>query len=174
MRCLNCGVDLGEGYTRCPLCGSKASDEEPVLKGFVNAEYPQYDESTAYKKTKFKCSFPLKYLLRGVLILCTFFGIAALFGFEKLWTIGVPVSFVLTAAVYFFNGLLEKGRLLHSAVASLATLASAGVFTLVSLIAKCGVSGMVDSLLVCLAFFLLLWAIRPKRVKEQMKALFVL
>ena len=66
MRCLNCGVDLGEGYTRCPLCGEKASDEEPVLKGFVTAEYPLYDESAAYKKAKFKCSFPLKYLLREV------------------------------------------------------------------------------------------------------------
>ena len=174
MRCNDCGVDLGEGYTRCPLCGAKASEEAPVLKGFKTAEYPQYDESAAYKKPKFKCAFPLKYLLRFVLVLCVLFGIAALFGFEKLWTIGVPVSLAVTSAVYFINGLFEKGRLLHSAVASLATLFSAGVFMLVSLIAKCGVSSMADSLLLCLAFFLLLWAIKPKRVKEQMKALFVL
>lgn len=174
MRCPDCNVDLGEEYTRCPLCGAKASEEAPVLKGFKTAEYPQYDESAAYKKPKFKCAFPLKYLLRFVLVLCVLFGIAALFGFEKLWTIGVPVSLALTAAVYFANGLFEKGRLLHSAVALLATLACAGVFTLNALIAKSGVSGMADCFLVCLAFFLLLWAIKPKRVKEQLKALFVL
>lgn len=174
MRCPDCNVDLGEEYTRCPLCSGKATDEKPVLSGFVTAEYPEYDESTAFKKARFKCSFPLKYLLRAVLVLCAGFAVAALFGVEKLWTIGVPVSLALTAAVYFANGLFEKGKLLHSAVALLATLASAGVFTLIALIAKSGVSGMADSLLVCLAFFLLLWAIKPKRVKEQFKALFVL
>lgn len=174
MRCPDCNIDLGEQYTRCPLCGAKPTDEDPVLKGFVTARYPAYDKSAAYKKTKFKCSFPLKYLLRVVLVLCAGFAVSAPFGLEKLFSVGVPVLLALTAAVYFISGLLEKGRLLHSGVASLATLLSALAFTLVSLIAGCGVFPMFLSLLGCLALFLLLWAIRKKRMTEQLKALFVL
>lgn len=174
MRCLKCGVDLGEEYTRCPLCGEKASDEPPVLSGFKTAEYPRYDEKAAFVKPKFKCSFPMKYLLRAVLVLCVLFGVLALFGFSKFWTIGVPVAFCSTSAVYFVFGCFEKGRLLHSGVSLLSTLLSSVLFLLVSLVAKCGVKGMVDCVFLCLAFFLLLWAIKPARMKEQMKALFVL
>lgn len=39
MRCNKCNVDLGENYTRCPLCGNVASDEAPRLKGLSTAEY---------------------------------------------------------------------------------------------------------------------------------------
>lgn len=41
MRCLKCNVDLGETYTLCPLCGEKASNDEPLLKGFTVASYPK-------------------------------------------------------------------------------------------------------------------------------------
>ena len=41
MRCLKCNVDLGETYTKCPLCGEKATDTEPLLKGFTVASYPK-------------------------------------------------------------------------------------------------------------------------------------
>lgn len=174
MRCLKCGVDLGEEYTRCPLCGEKASDEPPVLSGFKTAEYPVYDEKKAFEKPKFKCAFPMKYLLRSVFGLCVLFGVLSLFGLEKLWTIGVPVSLAATSATYFVFGLFEKGRLLHSGVSLFSTLLSSVLFLLISLIAKSGVMAMVDSVLLCLAFFLLLWAIKPNRMKEQMKALFVL
>ena len=174
MRCLKCGVDLGEEYTRCPLCGEKASDVSPALSGFKTAEYPQYDEKAAFEKTKFSCSFPMKYLLRAVFLLCVIFGILSLFGFKSLWNIGVPVAFAATSAVYFIFAFFEKGRLLHSGVALLAVLACSVLFLIIALIAKSGVTAMIDSVFLCLAFFLLLWAIKPKRMKEQMKALFVL
>lgn len=175
MRCKNCGVDLGEEYTLCPLCGEKAVDEPPVLEGFKTAEYLKYRENAEFEKSKFKPDYPLKYVLRAVLVLCCSFGVAVLFGApEKLWTAGVPLALAATAAVYFAAGLFEKGRLLHSGVALLSTLLSSAVFTLVSLISKTGKTSMLDCLLVCLAFFLLLWAIKPKRMKEQLKALFVL
>ncbi len=174
MRCLKCGVDLGEEYTRCPLCGEKAADTPSVLSGFETAEYPQYDEKAAFEKTKFKCSFPMKYLLRAAFLLCVLFGVLALFGLKPLWTIGVPVTFAATSAVYFVFLFFEKGRLLHSGVALLSTLLGSLLFLLVALISKSGVSAMVDSVLLCLAFFLLAWAIKPGRMKEQMKALFVL
>lgn len=41
MRCNKCNVDLGETYTLCPLCGEKASNEAPLLKGFTVAPYPK-------------------------------------------------------------------------------------------------------------------------------------
>ncbi len=41
MRCIKCNVDLGETYTLCPLCGEKASNDEPLLKGFSVAPYPK-------------------------------------------------------------------------------------------------------------------------------------
>lgn len=40
MRCRKCNVDLGETYKLCPLCGEKASDDEPLLEGFTVAPYP--------------------------------------------------------------------------------------------------------------------------------------
>lgn len=41
MRCTKCNVDLGETYTLCPLCGEKASNDEPLLKGISVAPYPK-------------------------------------------------------------------------------------------------------------------------------------
>lgn len=41
MRCKACNVDLSETYTLCPLCGEKASDEPPMLKGMKPAPYPK-------------------------------------------------------------------------------------------------------------------------------------
>lgn len=174
MRCLKCNVDLGEEYTRCPLCGEKASNTPPVLSGFKTAEYPQYDEKTAFEKAKFKRSFPMKYLLRAAVLLCVLFGVLALFGLKPLWNIGVPVIFAATSAAYFVFSLFEKGRLLHSGVALLATFFASLPFLLAALIAKSGVSAMAVCVLLCLVFFLLAWAIKPARMKEQMKAIFVL
>lgn len=41
MRCTKCNVDLAETYTLCPLCGEKASNDEPLLKGLSVAPYPK-------------------------------------------------------------------------------------------------------------------------------------
>ncbi len=41
MRCKFCNVDLSETYTKCPLCGEKASDEAPRLLGLKPAPYPK-------------------------------------------------------------------------------------------------------------------------------------
>ncbi len=41
MRCRKCNVDLAETYTLCPLCGEKASNDEPLLEGFTVAPYPE-------------------------------------------------------------------------------------------------------------------------------------
>jgi hypothetical protein len=39
MRCTKCNVDLAESYSRCPLCGAKASDEPAKLQGIKEAPY---------------------------------------------------------------------------------------------------------------------------------------
>ena len=52
MRCTKCNVDLSELYTTCPLCGSKATDEEPRVKGVKPAPYPHGAEIPPKEKTK--------------------------------------------------------------------------------------------------------------------------
>ena len=69
MRCRKCNVDLAETYTLCPLCGEKASDDEPILKGFTVASYPhnshvkpgEKEEKVSHKlsKEKIKAYFNL-------------------------------------------------------------------------------------------------------------------
>lgn len=52
MRCTKCNVDLAETYTLCPLCGQKASNDEPVLKGFTVAPYPKNSPVKPTEKKK--------------------------------------------------------------------------------------------------------------------------
>ena len=52
MRCRECNVDLPETYTACPLCGAKASPDEPVLKGIRTAEFPKL-KTEPFKKDPF-------------------------------------------------------------------------------------------------------------------------
>lgn len=57
MRCKQCNVDLGENYTRCPLCGNAASDEKAKLQGLSTAEYstsaPVREENVPKAKKSF-------------------------------------------------------------------------------------------------------------------------
>lgn len=174
MRCEKCGIDLGEEYTLCPLCGEKATDEEPVLKGFVTADYLKYNKEDANVRPHFGHDFPLKALLRAAWIVCPVLSIVSAFTAKELWIFGVPAVFAVISAVYFLSALFEKSRLLHNGVALLSSTASAAVFTLVSLIAKSGTKEFLISLAFSAALFLLLWAIKPKRMTQQLKALFVL
>lgn len=174
MRCEKCGVDLGEEYTLCPLCGEKAVNEEPILKGFKTAGYLKYNEADANTKPRFGHDLPLKVLLRSAWIICPVFGIISLFAARGLWTFGVPAVFAVLGVTYFLCGIFEKGRLLHNGVELLASAASGGIFTLVAVISKCG--AMQHSIafgFVCV-LFLVLFAVKPKRMTEQLKALFVL
>lgn len=41
MRCKHCGIDLSEAYSKCPLCGADAVNEEVRLKGLKHAPYPK-------------------------------------------------------------------------------------------------------------------------------------
>ena len=54
MRCNKCNVDLGETYTLCPLCGEKASKDEPLLKGYSVAPYPKDSPVKAMPKNRNK------------------------------------------------------------------------------------------------------------------------
>lgn len=51
-RCKNCNVDLGEEYTVCPLCYSKAQNEPKQIYGFKTAEYPQTFNTPDFSKKK--------------------------------------------------------------------------------------------------------------------------
>lgn len=60
MRCKECNVDLPETYTKCPLCGNAASDDELQFKNIKYMPYPrgQYETIALESiKTKKKFSF---------------------------------------------------------------------------------------------------------------------
>ncbi len=52
MRCRKCNVDLAENYTLCPLCGEKASNDEPLLEGFTVAPYAKDSPVKSIPKEK--------------------------------------------------------------------------------------------------------------------------
>lgn len=50
MRCRECNVDLSENYTKCPLCGSAAQNDEAKVKGITPAPYPHNKPVTETEK----------------------------------------------------------------------------------------------------------------------------
>ena len=58
MRCRECNVDLSELYTKCPLCGAKAYDDESRIKDINPAPYPHREaEATVNNTQKVKTPF---------------------------------------------------------------------------------------------------------------------
>lgn len=172
MRCKECNVDLGEEYLKCPLCGTAAVSEEPLLEGVVSAPYPKYDEALLSEKSKFHSDFPQKYALRAGLAVCLVLAIVSLFTTEKLWSIGVPAVLGVNAVLYFIFGCAEKGKLLHSAVSLLKAMAASVLFIIISAVASVGLAEMSLAGAACAGSFLLLAAVKPKKTKLQLKAFF--
>lgn len=69
MRCLECNVDLGEEYSRCPLCGAKADNTPPVLEGMRTAEYPP----VRYRPYRKPWTLIFALVLAGAFAVCAFF-----------------------------------------------------------------------------------------------------
>lgn len=173
MRCNECNVDLGEEYTKCPLCGAEASDDEPHLAGIKTAAYPIYDNDI--KKKKYKYDFPLKFVLRISMAVCAVLGIVSLFTIGELWTYGCAAIVLLNSVIYFISGIFEeKGMLLHSLVALFSTFAFSLVTVIVSGIANCGFGESARALAVCAVLLVILCLIRRKRAAAQIRALFSL
>lgn len=184
MRCNECNVDLGEEYTKCPLCGAAAVNDEPKLKGLKTAEYPKYDDSLLSKKTEYRPTFPQKYVFRVCAGLSVVLGLIAAilhkatwnlsFPSDLIWSYGVPVIMTVSSLFYFFYAFKEKSRLLHSAVSLLATVATLSLFTDISSLAYCGVETMIIAFAISAILFIILFICKPERVKEQLKATFKL
>ena len=172
MRCNECNVDLGEEYTKCPLCGAPAVDDEPVLKGIATAEYPKRYNT---EKKKRKYDFPLKFVLRASFAVCAVLGILAIFVSDKLWIFAVPALIIFNAAVYFISGIFEKkGKLLHSLVALLATDGFSLITVIISAICGVGLLWSARAFFVCGALTVILCFARRKRAASQLRALFSL
>lgn len=174
MRCNECNVDLGEEYTKCPLCGADASPDEPKLKGIKTAEYPKYDKSLLDEPLEYRPTFPQKYVLRLCLCTCVVCIAAAISSVGWLWVHGVPAVMTFSSLFYFIYSFKEKGRLLHSALGLLSTGAFLVVFTVAAAIAKSGLKTMLIALAFCAVLFGVLALLKPERVKEQLKAAFSL
>lgn len=186
MRCTECNVDLGEEYTKCPLCGADAVDEEPHLKGIKTAQYPKYDPSLLTEKNKYHPTFPQKYVFR----VCTAFSVIlviiaivlspffsdkiGVFSFKNVMQCAVPALMGISSLFYFFYSFKEKGRLLHSILSLLATEIVLLIFTVVAVISHSGTVEMIIVLAVCTILFVIVFASKPTRVKEQLKATFKL
>lgn len=111
MRCNECNVDLAENAKVCPLCGSKASDEEAVIKNMRTAEYPEYGElrPLEYYIQKNDVYFG-KWMMVGIVALSAILlVISAIFSFlDTVLYIVLPVVYALAAIVYFVSSLKEK------------------------------------------------------------------
>ncbi|MDD6021187.1 MAG: hypothetical protein ACI4GA_02110 [Acutalibacteraceae bacterium] len=174
MRCNECNVDLGEEYTKCPLCGADAVADEPKLKGLKTAEYPKYSKELLSEKPKYKQTFPEKHVFRICFCVCVAFGVAAIFSFKPLWNFGVPALMAASSLFYFISGLKEKGRLLHSALSLLSSAAALVLFTAAAAISGTGLKYMLLALAFSVLLFVVLAIARPERMKEQLKAAFSL
>ena len=60
MRCRECNVDLSENYTKCPLCGSAAQNDEAKVKGITPAPYPHNKPVTETEFYDFSCFIKFK------------------------------------------------------------------------------------------------------------------
>lgn len=184
MRCKECNVDLGEEYTKCPLCGADAVNEEPHLKGITTAQYPKYSPSLLTEKNEYHPTFPQKYVFRVCAILSIVLGLISYIGvifardsgfsFALLFEYAVPVLMGISSLFYFFYSFKEKGRLLHSVLSLLATIVVSAVFAVVAAIAHTGVMTTLASLALGVVLFVIVLILKPERTKEQLKAAFKL
>ena len=62
MRCNKCNVDLAESYSRCPLCGSDATDEPAKLQGVKEAPYAKTAPEKEKQLPKAKSGFSFEKL----------------------------------------------------------------------------------------------------------------
>lgn len=60
MRCKECNVDLGENYSRCPLCGSTPTDEDPKFQGMRTASFSKDAPAKDQDMPKAKGSFSIE------------------------------------------------------------------------------------------------------------------
>ncbi len=176
MRCNECNVDLGEEYTKCPLCGADTSNDEPKLKGIKTAEYPKYDKSLLDEKVEYHTTFPQKYVFRVCAIVSVVFGLVAYIGVlasvgigSLLWEYGMPAVMTVSSLFYFFYAFKEKGRLLHSVLSLISTGVTLVLFTLIYSTLFGNIALAVNVIL-----FAVLFICKPERVKQQLKATFKL
>ena len=166
MRCTHCNIDLASDVKTCPLCGSEAADEAPVLTELHDAPYPSY-ENVAPEKVKAKTPNP--HVLRVALILSAVF---VLLGESTLWTVVTPFLLVNTAIVYLIFGLREKGSLLHAAVSLIISFAFQALFFLHALLHRMSLAQILFSITVTLVALVVLYFKYPERFEAQMEATF--
>ena len=165
MRCSNCNVDLAEDCKTCPLCGAPAVKEPPMLEGMTQAGYPT---PTQASKRKEKRALPNKWVLRVAAVLC----LALCFTKNMaLFSLVGPMILLGVAIYHFVCGLLEKGHLLHSAVALIAQVGVEVLLILVHLILRHNFNTTLFLGVVTIALTVCLYAIKPEQFVAQMKAL---
>ena len=165
MRCNECNIDLGERTEVCPLCGTPASNTPPVIAGIAQADYPEHPENLRIKEARF---LPNKYVLRVAGVLCLLFFFS---GNSLLYSILGPVVLFGVGVYLFVCGLKEKGTLLHSAAALAAEIGLELVLLTLHLLTHHNINTTLFVTIVTAALAVILYAVRPERFAEQMKAM---
>ncbi len=164
MRCNKCNVDLGESVEICPLCGAPASDTPPVITEIKEADYPANPEKLPQRKERI---LPNKYVLRVISVLCLLFCFS---GNNLLYSLFAPLLLCGGGVYLFICGLKEQGNLLHSAAAMLAEIGWEILLLVLHLIMHHNTNTTLFITIVTIALAVILYAVRPERFAEQMKA----
>ncbi|MGN1418403.1 MAG: hypothetical protein ACI4W6_03660 [Acutalibacteraceae bacterium] len=173
MRCNDCGVDLGEEYKTCPLCGAKASDEEAVLKNIKTVLYPKYEETAKSKaKTSPRCETVCKNASRSFIVLSALLILLSLFGPKAPGEIAAPAVMIFSAVFCFVCALIEKSTLLHCAVNLFSGFVFSLIFCLIAHLCKMNLTVYFAAIISGALLILALAVIKPKKFKQQLCAIF--
>ena len=178
MRCLKCNVDLGEQYTVCPLCASRAIDEPPVLKGLKTSEYPEISGLRPYSKRHlvphgktFNHYVFLIAVLLSLLAVCP--GIWLFWSASYAFSVAIP-SLCIAAEIAMLIKIFTWQAMRVNAVVYLLSL----VFINTLLAVAAAVLPQMSALFPCIAIgcglaeMLLLRAAEPKNFKTEIRSRF--
>ncbi|MGN0467400.1 MAG: hypothetical protein ACI4GY_01585 [Acutalibacteraceae bacterium] len=173
MRCKDCGVDLGEEYKTCPLCGAKASDEEAVLKNIKTVLYPKYEKvEKSVVKAPPRCETVCKYVSRSFVVLSALLILLSLFGLKALGEIAAPAVMIISSLFCFVCALVEKSTLLHCSVNLFSGFVFSLIFCLIAYLFKMNLTFYFAAIISCALLILVLAVIKPKKLKQQLCAIF--
>lgn len=142
MRCNKCNVDLAENVKVCPLCGSNAADEEPVLKNIKTAEYPKYGELRPLKYYIQKNDVYFgKWLMAGIVVLSAILIIiSVVFNFFNTVLYAVlPIIYAAASVVYFISSIKEKENHAKGAIYFIMLAVFDGIIALIGYITTRGI-----------------------------------
>ncbi|MBP3329518.1 MAG: hypothetical protein J6L89_01665 [Clostridia bacterium] len=173
MRCKECRVDLGENVKVCPLCGSAATDEKPMIENMKTAEYPEYGELRPLKYYIQKNDVYFgKWMMVGIVALsAVILAVSEIFNFlDTALYIVLPAIYAAAAIVYFLSSFKDKKHS-RAAIYFIMLALFDGVITLVGYITTKGIGQAYFALgsgVVALLSLMLLATKYPREIDDEL------